>query len=96
MTQSEISGQDDDQGGDSDSESGNYEITQELGSENESESQMDDLLYALKTEGSGFSASQTEGDDDYRPLIQEDVTRRKKPTNDPYRMRRISIADTHI
>ena len=94
MTQSVISEQED---GDSDSELGNYEIAQH--ESDESESQMDDLLYALKTDGSGFSASQGGDDDDeFRPLIREMdvVTRQKKPPSDQYRMRRISIADTHL
>lgn len=86
-------------GGDSDSdEGGNYDITVNTDDEG---SQMDDLLYAIRTggpgtDGSGYSASQG-GDDDMQPLIQA-VTRRDKPKggSDQYRMRRISIADTHL
>lgn len=103
MSRSEISEQD---GGDSDSDmGGNYDIT--LASDEETGSQMDDLLYAIRTgepgtEGSGYSASQGGGyddDDDMQPLVQASVVmRHQKPTasSDQYRMRRISIADTHL
>ena len=94
MTRSETSGM----GRDSDSELGNYEITHE----SDGDSQMDDILYALRTGGGSGrghfgSASQQEEDDDLQPLVQEmGVVRRSKPSSDQYRMRRISIADTHL
>ena len=78
--------------GDSDSgESGSYEIAPD--SEGESESQMDDLMFALKT---GVTSSQ---DDDTTPFIQEmETIPHKKPTSsEQYRLRRISMmADTHL
>ena len=85
-------------GGDSDSELGNYEITQD----SDGDSQMDDILYALRTGGSGrgqFSGRGQSDDDESQPLVQQEmgvVPRRGRPTNDQYRMRRISIADTHL
>ena len=74
--------------GDSDSaESGSYHFGQY--SETGDSSQMDDLMFALKT---GIPYSQGANNDE-EPLIQSLPPR--KPM-DQYRLRRISIADTHL
>ena len=74
--------------GDSDSaESGSYHFGQY--SETGDSSQMDDLMFALKT---GIPYSQGANDDE-EPLVQSLPP--KKPM-DQYRLRRISIADTHL
>lgn len=78
-------------GGDSDSgESGSYAIAPD--SDVESGSHMDNLYFALKT---GTSYSQDE--ESQPPMHEMESFPRKKPsTSEQYRLRRISIADTHL
>ena len=93
MLQSETTGR----SGDSESELGNYDITQ--ASDDETGSQMDDILYTLRTGAAVSSQGDDEdGDDDMQPFIQEMAVMRQKKSgsNEQFRMRRISIADTHL
>uniref|UniRef100_A0A1X7VF86 Staphylococcus aureus surface protein A n=3 Tax=Amphimedon queenslandica TaxID=400682 RepID=A0A1X7VF86_AMPQE len=80
--------------GDSDSgESGSYAIARAGDSDGgESGSHMDNLMFALKT---GISYSQ---DEDSQPPIEGFARRGKQPAaaTEQYRLRRISIADTHL
>lgn len=80
--------------GDSDSgESGSYAIARGGDSDGgESGSHMDNLMFALKT---GISYSQ---DEDSQPPIEGFARRGRQPAaaTEQYRLRRISIADTHL
>ena len=79
-------------GGDSDSEgAGSYAVAPD--SDAETGSHMDDLMFAIKT---GITYSQDDADS--QPLMHEmeSLPRKKPSASEQYRLRRISIADTHL
>ena len=80
-------------GRDSDSDqSGSYAFGAD--SDGESGSRMDDLMFALKTGDLTYSQDDTES----QPMMQEMETfpHKKPSSSEQYRLRRISIADTHL
>ncbi len=64
-----------------------------LGEETKDDSQMDDLLFMLKTQN--FSAGSV-GSDDSEPSIRRPQQSRKGTGTEHFERRRISIADTHL